>query len=65
MKALGDENIKNTSTHGLHIKNILHVRQAKKNLISAHRLAMDNFAFFEVHSKYFFYKESSHEEHNS
>lgn len=31
--------------------------QVKKNLISTHRLAMDNFVFLEVHPKYFLVKD--------
>lgn len=41
----------------LHLNNILHVPQAKKNLISAHCLVDDNFIFLEFHSKYFLVKD--------
>jgi hypothetical protein len=37
----------------LYLKNILHVPQAIKNLISAHHLAIDNYVFLEIHPKYF------------
>jgi histone deacetylase 1/2 len=36
-----------TPVHDLHLKNILHVPQAKKNLLSTSRLAHDNHAFVE------------------
>jgi hypothetical protein len=41
----------------LYLKNILHVPQAIKNLISAHHLAIDNYVFLEIHPKYFFIKD--------
>lgn len=43
-----------TPDRTLHLKNILYVPQAKKNLIYASRLAEDNHVFLEIHSKYFF-----------
>jgi histone deacetylase 1/2 len=41
----------------IHLKNILHVPQANKNLISVKRLACDNNAFLEFHPNHFFVKE--------
>lgn len=41
----------------LHLKNVLHVPQATKNLVSASRLAEDNYAFLEIYSKYFLVKD--------
>jgi histone deacetylase 1/2 len=46
-----------TLTHDLHLKNILHVPQATKNLISTSRLAHDNHAFDEYWPKSFFVKD--------
>lgn len=46
-----------TPNRNLHLKNILYVPSSTKNLISASRLAMDNFAFLEIHGKYFFVKD--------
>lgn len=46
-----------TPDRTLHLKNVLHVPQASKNLISASRLAEDNYAFLEIHSKYFLVKD--------
>ncbi|WVZ90565.1 hypothetical protein U9M48_036856 [Paspalum notatum var. saurae] len=46
-----------TSTRALHLKNILHVPSAHKNLVSVHRLAKDNSAFLEFHPDHFFIKD--------
>ena len=46
-----------TPTRDLHLKNILHVPDAAKNLISAHRLSTDNHTFLEVHPTFFLVKE--------
>ena len=46
-----------TPSRNLYLNNILHVPRVTKNLISAHRLAMDNFAFLEIHPKYFLIKD--------
>nr|ABA98728.2 retrotransposon protein, putative, Ty1-copia subclass [Oryza sativa Japonica Group] len=48
-----------TPVRNIHLKNILHVRKVKKNLISAHRLAVDNNAFVEVHSRFFAIKDQA------
>jgi histone deacetylase 1/2 len=41
----------------LHLKNILHVPDASKSLISAHRLTKDNYAFVEIHPNFFCIKD--------
>ena len=41
----------------IHLKNILHVPQTSKNLVSVHRSARDNNAFLEFHPNHFFIKE--------
>lgn len=46
-----------TPTSSIHLRRILHVPQASKNLLSVHRLACDNNAFLEFHPNYFFIKE--------
>jgi histone deacetylase 1/2 len=46
-----------TPTHDLHLKNILHVPQATKSLLSTSRLARDNHAFFEYWPNSFFVKD--------
>jgi histone deacetylase 1/2 len=51
-----------TPTHDLHLKNILHVPQATKNLISTSRLAHDNHAFVEYWPKSFFVKDQDTKE---
>lgn len=40
-------------TRALHLKNILHVPEANKNLLSVHRLTKDNYVFLEFHLDYF------------
>jgi histone deacetylase 1/2 len=44
-------------TRNLHLKHILHVPQAAKNLCSVNRLAKDNNVFLEFHPDHFFIKE--------
>lgn len=46
-----------TPMRNLHLKNVLHVPQATKNLVSASKLASDNSAFVEIHGKYFLVKD--------
>jgi histone deacetylase 1/2 len=48
-----------TPTRNLHLNNVLHVPQAKKNLVSVHRLAKDNNAFLEFHPDSFFIKDQA------
>jgi hypothetical protein len=48
-----------TPSRPLHLKNILHVPQASKNLVSVHRLIADNYAFLEIHGKYFLIKDKA------
>ena len=43
--------------HKLHLKNILHVPEAKKSLASAHKIAIDNKAFVEIHLEFFVVKD--------
>ncbi len=42
-----------TPSRDIHLRNILHVPKANKNLVSAQRLVSDNSAFMELYSKYF------------
>jgi histone deacetylase 1/2 len=46
-----------SQTKNFHLKNILHVPQATKNLCSVNRLAKDNHVFLEFHPNHFFIKE--------
>jgi histone deacetylase 1/2 len=46
-----------TPSSTIHLRNILHVPEASKNLLSVHRLASDNDAFLEFHPNRFFIKE--------
>ena len=39
----------------LQLRNILHVPSATKNLLLAHKIALDNNAFFLIHPFFFFY----------
>jgi hypothetical protein len=48
-----------TPTRHLHLNNVLHVPQAKKNLVSIHRLAKDNNDFLEFHLDSFFIKDQA------
>jgi hypothetical protein len=48
-----------TPVRDIHLKNILHIPQAQKNLISVHRLASDNFAFLEFHPNFFVIKDQA------
>jgi hypothetical protein len=46
-----------THNSNLHLRNILHVPSASKNLISVHRLTSDNNVFFEFHLTFFLIKD--------
>lgn len=43
----------------LHLKNILHVPNASKNLLSIHKLTLDNDVFLEIHPFFFFIKDQA------
>jgi hypothetical protein len=45
----------------LHLKNILHVPSATKNLVSIHKLTLDNDIFLEFHPWYFLIKDRATE----
>lgn len=49
--------ILHTQNKNLHLKNILHVPTASKNLVSVHHLASDNNAYLEFHPNFFFIKD--------
>ncbi|WVZ77133.1 hypothetical protein U9M48_025033 [Paspalum notatum var. saurae] len=46
-----------TPNRNLHLKNILHVPNSSKNLVSVHRLATDNNVFLEFHPNFFLIKD--------
>jgi histone deacetylase 1/2 len=46
-----------TSSHPLHLKNILHVPSVTRNLLSVKKFSLDNNVFFEFHPWYFFVKD--------
>nr|AAK55460.1 putative gag-pol polyprotein [Oryza sativa Japonica Group]AAP54977.1 retrotransposon protein, putative, Ty1-copia subclass [Oryza sativa Japonica Group] len=48
-----------TPSRPLHLKNVLHVPEAAKNLVSVHKLVADNYAFLEIHGKYFLIKDKA------
>jgi hypothetical protein len=54
---IGHATIHTPSNHDIHLRNILHVPEAQKNLISVHHLATDNSAFLEFHPNYFLVKD--------
>jgi hypothetical protein len=47
----------NTATHPLALRNILHVPDISKNLLSVHKFSRDNDVFFEYHQLHFFVKD--------
>jgi hypothetical protein len=48
-----------TPNSDLVLKDVLYVPQASKNLLSVHKLALDNHAFFEFHPHYFCIKDQT------
>jgi hypothetical protein len=48
-----------TTGRDLHLKNILYVPKAKKNLVSVHRLTSDNSVFIEFHPDFFLIKDQA------
>lgn len=48
-----------TPVPDLHLKNILYLPKAAKNLVSVHRLAKNNFTFLEFHPDYFLVKDQA------
>jgi hypothetical protein len=48
-----------THDHDIVLKNILHVPQASKNLVSVHKLTFDNDAFMEFHPYFFLIKDGA------
>jgi hypothetical protein len=53
---IGHSVVKNP-IHNLILKNVLYAPDAKKNLVSVHKLASDNSAFLEYHPNYFVIKD--------
>jgi len=51
------QSVVRASSHNLTLKDILHVPQAAKNLVSVNRLAKDNNVFFEFHPEFFCIKD--------
>ena len=51
-----------TSTHPLHLKEILHVPSVTRNLLSVKRFTYDNNVFFEFHPWYFLIKDRASRE---
>jgi hypothetical protein len=48
-----------TPEHKLFLNNVLHVPSTAKNLVSVHKLALDNLAYFEFHPNRFFIKDQT------
>ena len=48
-----------TPNRDIHLKNVLHVPQATKNLVSVHKLASGNSAFLEFHPDFFAIKDQA------
>lgn len=46
-----------TPAADLYLKNILHVPKVQKNLVSVHKLALDNHVFLEFHPNFFLIKD--------
>jgi hypothetical protein len=56
IKHIGSSTL-HTSSRDLVLKDILHVPDANKNLVSIHRLALDNHVFLKLHLWYFLIKD--------
>ena len=54
-----DRSFVRTLNKDLVLNNVLYVPQASKNLVSVHRLACDNDAFFEFHPSYLLIKDQT------
>jgi hypothetical protein len=48
-----DHSIVQTHNRDLHLNNILYALEARKNLVSVHRLALDNSAYLKFHPNFF------------
>jgi hypothetical protein len=48
-----------TPNSTLHLKNVLHVPAASKNLLSVHRLTLDNDVYIEFHPFFFLIKDQA------
>ena len=46
-----------TSSHPLHLNNVLHIPSVTRNLLAVRKLALDNNVFFEFHPWYFLVKD--------
>jgi hypothetical protein len=51
-----------TPHSSLHLRNILHVPSASKNLLSVHKIVLDNNAFLEFHPSFFLIKDQATKE---
>jgi histone deacetylase 1/2 len=54
-----------TPSRNLHLKNVLHIPNACKNLVSVHHLASDNNAFLEFHPIFFLDQGSGNKAYSS
>jgi hypothetical protein len=54
---VGNTVVHTPNSRNIHLKNVLYVPQAQKNLISVHRLVENNSAFLELHRDYFYLKD--------
>ena len=51
-----------TPHNSIHLRNILHVPNASKSLLSAHKIGLDNNAFVEIHPFFFLIKDRATKE---
>lgn len=60
---MGISHIGHTTVHtpsrNIHLNNVLYVPEAKKNLVSVHRLTTDNSVFLEFHPEFFLVKDQA------